>query len=913
MKTLPALTTLVSTILLSTHVLAAEQLWCALPHVDMELRLHIPCIMRDGNSASANFPLDNNQDDYYWQLGELAASICRPHIAACRSYVDAEFGLNVLGMALFGVQHDAHFNFASGMSSEGMFAWHAPMLYSPTRKSTAITIAEPLGSATFSGGKTLNLDVGVGSGAFHYAGAPYNVIYTVTDRGPNIPCSDSPTLLDTDNICVQEGAADEDGKIFPMPEFTPSIYQLHFDADMASYHVMAHIPLKDSNGNVITGLTNPLNDTENGYAPDGSLRAFDPNGLDTEALVRLSDGTFWLAEEYAPSLVHVAADGTILQRLVPAGVEAQLDGATYPVTGMLPAILHKRKLNRGIESIAVSLNEKYLYFALQSPLANPDGDAYKASRNLRLFKLGLEGGNVTEVLGEYIYHIDTADSFPLDGSTKQSDVKVSEMVAIADDMLIVLERISKHTKLYRVPALPDTANILGSVWDDEATTPSLEQTDVATTNDIVVLHKELAFDSAVHAPDLPSKIEGVALLDNEFVALINDNDFGIAGDSSKINVLPIYPQLLNRKTRFATFNAALNRSEAGALVSDLSTSDNEQARNVAEIIQLMRPDVLSLQEFDYDAEGEALRLFQTNYLSVSQHGAEPIAYPYTYVVPSNTGVPSGLDFDNNGEVSGGNDAYGFGNFEGQYAFAILSRYPIDTANIRTFQNFLWKDMPNALLPKNPATGENYYSDAALNVFRLSSKNHVDVPIQLPTGLVHILVAHPTPPVYDGDEDRNGLRNHDEIRLFTDYVSGSDYLVDDNGVAGGLAADANFVIMGDMNADLVDGDSSQGAALQFLANSRINQSVTIGEFMPYSQGGVENNVSETDASNPGYDTASWGLRADYVLPSKDMTVLETGIFWPTQNDPLYYLVEYNPDENKPGSSDHRMVWADVEMP
>ena len=224
--------------------------------------------------------------------------------------------------------------------------------------------------------------------------------------------------------------------------------------------------------------------------------------------------------------------------------------------------------------------------------------------------------------------------------------------------------------------------------------------------------------------------------------------------------------------RFATFNASLNRSFAGQLVADLSTPNNAQAKTVAEIIQRTRPDVLLINEFDYVANGVAAELFQDNYLSVSQNGAAPIEYGYYFVAPSNTGIASGFDFNNNGVVGGPDDAFGFGFFPGQFGMAVYSRFPIDVDSIRTFQLFLWKDMPGALLPDDPSTAApaDWYSPAELDVFRLSSKSHWDIPIQVDGQIVHFLVSHPTPPVFDGPEDRNGTRNFDEIRFWADYIA-----------------------------------------------------------------------------------------------------------------------------------------------
>ena len=370
--------------------------------------------------------------------------------------------------------------------------------------------------------------------------------------------------------------------------------------------------------------------------------------------------------------------------------------------------------------------------------------------------------------------------------------------------------------------------------------------------------------------------------------------------------------------RFASVNASLNRFNAGDLAAELSSPGSAQPDVIAEIIQRTRPEVLLINEFDYDAGDVALDGFQENYLSVPHGTAEPIEYPYRYAARSNTGVPSGRDLDKDGFVGGPGDAYGFGFFEGQFAFAVYSMFPIDLAGVRTFQNFLWKDMPGALLPVDPDTGESFYDDGDLEIFRLSSKNHVDVPIAVGDRTVHFLVSHPTPPVFDGPEDRNGTRNHDEIRFWADYVRGgrqSSYIYDDDGHVGGLDQSALFVIAGDQNADPFDGDSIPGAAQQLLESPKVNTTVT-----PDSLGGPEQALLQGDNNlthlgDPAFDTADFGeaifggpgnLRVDYVLPRKNMRITDAGVFWPLESDPLFSLVGTFPFP----SSDHRLVWVDV---
>jgi hypothetical protein len=392
--------------------------------------------------------------------------------------------------------------------------------------------------------------------------------------------------------------------------------------------------------------------------------------------------------------------------------------------------------------------------------------------------------------------------------------------------------------------------------------------------------------------------------------------------------------------RFATFNASLNRFNAGDLANELATPGSPQPDTVAEIIQHVRPDVLLINEFDFDAGGVAAQSFQDNYLSISHGNAEPIAYPYRFVASSNTGIPSGVDLDNSGSVGGPDDAFGFGFFPGQFGMVVYSMFPIDVDKLRTFQLFLWKDMPGALLPVDPSTGELWHSPDALDVFRLSSKSHWDVPILISkddddsdsdsdsdsdTKTVHFLVSHPTPPVFDGPEDRNGTRNHDEIRFWSDYIipSRSGYIADDDGRPGGLRRGALFVIAGDQNSDPFDGDSIPGSAQLLLDHPLVNTKVT-----PRSPGGPEQAASQGNANtlhigDPAFDTADFfdgfppppfsgapgNLRADYVLPRKNLRILDAGVFWPQSTDPLFALVGTFPFP----SSDHRLVWIDVRVP
>jgi len=378
------------------------------------------------------------------------------------------------------------------------------------------------------------------------------------------------------------------------------------------------------------------------------------------------------------------------------------------------------------------------------------------------------------------------------------------------------------------------------------------------------------------------------------------------------------PAAVAAPLRIATFNCSLNRPTEGGLRRSLATPDDAQARAVAEIVQRVHPDILLLEEFDYDADGESLREFQANYLARPQNGAAPIRYRYRFSAPSNTGVPSGFDLDHDGRVAGGGDALGFGEFPGQYGMAVLSRHPIDAAHARTFRKFLWRDLPGALLPDDPATPApaDWYSPAMLAVLPLSSKSHWDLPVRVGRTTLHLLASHPTPPAFDGPEDRNGRRNHDEIRLWNDYVTpgAANYLRDDAGRPGGFTG-RYFVIMGDQNSDPLDAASLHDAIEGLLANPAIDAG-----FVPQSAGGPEaaalqGGANAAQRGDPRFDTADFNdhgpgnLRADYLLPSKGLRVCGGGVYWPTRADPQAHLVW---GDDPPPSSDHRLVWLDLSV-
>ena len=371
--------------------------------------------------------------------------------------------------------------------------------------------------------------------------------------------------------------------------------------------------------------------------------------------------------------------------------------------------------------------------------------------------------------------------------------------------------------------------------------------------------------------------------------------------------------------RVATYNLSSNRNAAGQLVSDLSTPDNAQAKTVAEVIQRADPDVILLNEFDYVEGGAAVDLFRANYSRSSRTGRRRSTYPYAFVAPSNTGIPSGFDLNNDGVVGGGDDAFGFGLFPGQYGMVVLSKHPIQAENVRTFQNFLWKDMPGALLPDDPATAapNDWFTPAELDVVRLSSKSHWDVPVTVGGHTVHVLASHPTPPTFDGPEDRNGRRNHDEIRFWADYITpgAARYIVDDAGRKGGLKP--RRLVRHPRRPERGSASTAtrwmpRSTSCSGAGGSRTRCPRRPGRVEAAALQGGANAAHEGD---PAYDTADFAdtapgnLRADYVLPSLALRITDAGVFWPTKADPLFRLTGVFPFP----SSDHRLVWVDVRVP
>ncbi len=328
------------------------------------------------------------------------------------------------------------------------------------------------------------------------------------------------------------------------------------------------------------------------------------------------------------------------------------------------------------------------------------------------------------------------------------------------------------------------------------------------------------------------------------------------------------PVLTQAETyRIATYAAPLSRDGPGLLLRDILKGEDAQIAAIARIIAEIAPDVLVLTDFDYDLEGHALAAFSASLNT---------PYPYQFAARPNTGIATGLDMDQNGRTGEARDAQGYGRFAGDGGMAILSRMPIVADEVRNFSDLLWQDLPGAVLPQ--VDGKPFLPPAVSSIQRLSTSGHWVVPIQTPDGVTfHLLSYAATPPVFDGPEDRNGLRNRDELRLWETLLDG------DMG-----PAPNSFVLAGNANLDPIAGAGLSGAMAAFLENPALQDPLA------------------------GLPTANWDddgpgdLRVSYVLPSTDWRVTNAGVFWPAPDDPMAALL----GDDGLAAGVHHLVWVDI---
>lgn len=365
----------------------------------------------------------------------------------------------------------------------------------------------------------MRLRYGFGSGLARRPADPPGHVWGIGDRGPNIKVRDAVRLYGLDHLSAL--SARPGAKIMPWLGVGPAMAELRVAGN--AVELVQIVPLRHPDGRLVSGLPNPGSDqlfSEPVYDLQGEAIPPDQGGLDTEGIAALANGEFWISDEFGPSLVRVDAAGTVLERLLPAGASGPAGGRS------LPAIAARRQLNRGFEALALSGDERYLYAAFQSPLAHPDQEAHRLARHVRIWKTELRSG---EVATQYAYPLDPPASFARDcaaGDFGMDDIKVSELLWLPPDDLVVLERGSATTKLY-LCSLDGAA--LGREHLDLATRPTLEELSaIEQAPSFRVLAKELLFTTDDH-PEVARDIEGMVRLSPSELLLVSDNDFGVEG------------------------------------------------------------------------------------------------------------------------------------------------------------------------------------------------------------------------------------------------------------------------------------------------------------------------------------------------------------------------------------------------
>ncbi len=297
------------------------------------------------------------------------------------------------------------------------------------------------------------------------------------------------------------------------------------------------------------------------------------------------------------------------------------------------------------------------------------------------------------------------------------------------------------------------------------------------------------------------------------------------------------------------------------MLRDILSGKDPQVLAVLDVITTIAPDILLLTDFDQDPDGLAAQAL-SNALA-----DRDLFLPHWHSGPTNKGVPSGLDLDHDGRTGEPEDAIAYGRFYGNGGMAILSRFPIATDQAREHISFLWSELPDNLRQD---------AEESIHDIPLSGSGHWVVPVDLGGQYpLRLLAYHANTPVFDGPEDRNGRRNHDESALWSHILAQSELFP--------------AVLLGNSNIDPHGGEGRRAAFLALLNGPFQNPE------------GHQNHPTADWPEDPG----PGDLRVDYVLPSDGITLSASGVYWPDAGDPAA--------TNAAAASRHRLVWIDILPP
>lgn len=331
--------------------------------------------------------------------------------------------------------------------------------------------------------RKLELTLGLGSGLTSHGGR----VFAVTDRGPNLFISQAVDDYGLDFL--KQLHTERDAKIMPHPHDGPEIAELRIEGNKVK--LVRRMPLRTPSGRRLSGVAMPGSKMEPVFDLQGRPLAADALGADSEAIAVMPDGSFFVGEEYGPSVLKVDANGVVTERWVPEGSEKAYAHADILVSGVLPERAIERRRNRGFEALCASEDGRHLYLGFQSALKGED------EHSTPIWKLHAHTGKFVE---EYLYPFDGLSSFRRDAARrklKKDDLKICEIAWAGKDRLVVLERVSHTAKLYAV----------------DLTRPT---------------EKRLLVSSDDH-PEIGPDMEGMTLLSDREILMCSDNDFSVEG------------------------------------------------------------------------------------------------------------------------------------------------------------------------------------------------------------------------------------------------------------------------------------------------------------------------------------------------------------------------------------------------
>ena len=347
---------------------------------------------------------------------------------------------------------------------------------------------------------------------------------TNTDRGPNA----EPTGI---------------LRPFLLPNFTPEIVRFELDRNTGVLSLTQRIPLQRAPGQSLTGRPNTAisGDANAAYNDEvpvdllGNVLPLDPLGADVEGLaVDPADGSFWMVDEYRPAIYHFDSQGVLLKRYIPIGT-ATAAGQPAGSLGdeVLPAVLAQRRQNRGFEGIALDGGKIYAF--VQSPLRNPTSLS-NATLNGMLNIRVVEFDPATLATRQFIYVLDNPN---LGAEPNTRPDKIGDATALGNGEFLVIERdddavpgdvptvIEKKVFRFSLAGATDVSSFTGTVGSTGKTVDQLTVTEMVLNN-IRPIDKTMYVDLNAAGYNGVQKVEGLAVVDEQTIAVINDNDFGVA-------------------------------------------------------------------------------------------------------------------------------------------------------------------------------------------------------------------------------------------------------------------------------------------------------------------------------------------------------------------------------------------------